>query len=397
MKILLYIKQAWRLIRQERLFSTIYIVGTGLAISLVMVMSIVLYIKFAPLYPEVNRNRVLVLKFGCYTNKEQQSMSSASLSLNLIRQLTEQLDGVQAVSILETGFSEGRVQSIGEKELLRIPTRAVNPDFWKVNEFRFVEGKPFSEEDFTSGLFVAVIGKGLAKRLFGEESAVGREVVMNYQRYRVTGVVQSASTLNGNVYAELYFPYTTLPDIYNEYQPGLGGFQATLLMDEGASSASIRRQIEKRLQQFNQTLEEHYTFEILGQPDPFWVSTLRRGSNVAPDIPAFLWQYGTICLLLLLIPAVSLSGMADSRMNRRLAELGVRRAFGAPRTTLFGQILTENLIYTLFGGLLGLLVSFGLVEWTRGWIFFEGMTAWSYAYWAGIELPIGSLLNPWVF
>lgn len=44
-------KQAWALIKQERLFSTVYIVGTGLAISLVMVLSIVLYVKFAPLYP----------------------------------------------------------------------------------------------------------------------------------------------------------------------------------------------------------------------------------------------------------------------------------------------------------------------------------------------------------
>ena len=38
----IYLKQAWALIRQERLFSSVYIVGTGLAISLVMVLSIVL-------------------------------------------------------------------------------------------------------------------------------------------------------------------------------------------------------------------------------------------------------------------------------------------------------------------------------------------------------------------
>ena len=49
MRIQLYIKQAWNQIRQERLYSTIYLVGTGLAISLVMVLSIVLYVKFAPL------------------------------------------------------------------------------------------------------------------------------------------------------------------------------------------------------------------------------------------------------------------------------------------------------------------------------------------------------------
>ena len=65
MRIQLYIKQAWNQIRQERLYSTIYLVGTGLAISLVMVLSIVLYVKFAPLYPDIHRDRELLLKYGC--------------------------------------------------------------------------------------------------------------------------------------------------------------------------------------------------------------------------------------------------------------------------------------------------------------------------------------------
>ena len=49
----IYLKQAWALIRQERLFSSVYIVGTGLAISLVMVLSIVFYVKMASIYPEM--------------------------------------------------------------------------------------------------------------------------------------------------------------------------------------------------------------------------------------------------------------------------------------------------------------------------------------------------------
>ena len=58
----IYLKQAWALIRQERLFSSVYIVGTGLAISLVMVLSIVFYVKMASIYPEMDRNRLLTVK-----------------------------------------------------------------------------------------------------------------------------------------------------------------------------------------------------------------------------------------------------------------------------------------------------------------------------------------------
>ena len=80
-------KQAWALIKQERLFSTVYIVGTGLAISLVMVLSIVLYVKFAPLYPDVNRGRELVWKYGIYKKADGKGYSSSSLSYALLERV----------------------------------------------------------------------------------------------------------------------------------------------------------------------------------------------------------------------------------------------------------------------------------------------------------------------
>ncbi|MDR1406928.1 MAG: ABC transporter permease, partial [Tannerella sp.] len=56
-----YFRQAWNIIRQERLFSFIYIAGTGLSITVVMALSIVFYIKLANIYPETNRDRMLVV------------------------------------------------------------------------------------------------------------------------------------------------------------------------------------------------------------------------------------------------------------------------------------------------------------------------------------------------
>ena len=54
-----YLKQVLALIREERLFSGIYIVGTALAIAFTMVMAVVYYIKLAPIYPEPNRARTV--------------------------------------------------------------------------------------------------------------------------------------------------------------------------------------------------------------------------------------------------------------------------------------------------------------------------------------------------
>ncbi len=54
-----YFRQALAMMREERLFSGIYIVGTALAIAFTMVMAVVYYIKLAPIYPEPNRARTV--------------------------------------------------------------------------------------------------------------------------------------------------------------------------------------------------------------------------------------------------------------------------------------------------------------------------------------------------
>ena len=53
------IRQALAMMREEKLFSSIYIVGTALAIAFTMVMAVVYYIKLAPIYPERNRARTI--------------------------------------------------------------------------------------------------------------------------------------------------------------------------------------------------------------------------------------------------------------------------------------------------------------------------------------------------
>ena len=49
-----YLKQAWELLKQNKLFSMLYIVGTGLAIAMTMIMAVVYYVKNGPLLPQAN-------------------------------------------------------------------------------------------------------------------------------------------------------------------------------------------------------------------------------------------------------------------------------------------------------------------------------------------------------
>ena len=62
-------------------------------------------------------------------------------------------------------------------------------------------------------------------------------------------------------------------------------------------------------------------------------------------------------LILLIVPAVELSSMTQSRLRQRVSEIGVRRAFGCTRAEIVGQIIMENMIMTLIAGVIGLLLS----------------------------------------
>jgi putative ABC transport system permease protein len=91
--------------------------------------------------------------------------------------------------------------------------------------------------------------------------------------------------------------------------------------------------------------------------------------------------------------------MADSQMERRLSEMGIRRAFGASRRRLMWRLINENLLFTLLGGLFGLLVSYGIVYFFRRWIIHLVMTQQFLGEMppGSDALPVPALINYTVF
>ena len=103
-----------------------------------------------------------------------------------------------------------------------------------------------------------------------------------------------------------------------------------------------------------------------------------------------------LILLFLLVPAINLSGLNASHMQDRIAELGVRKAFGARRTGLFMQILIENMVLMLPGGLVGLLFSYLLILLFRNLLLVPGVFVMMTGG-ANIDLTPGMMLNLPVF
>ena len=69
----IYWKQAWVLLKQNPLFSTLYIVGTGLAIAMTMIVAVIYYVKVAPVYPELNRMQTLYLTSARFQKGTEQN------------------------------------------------------------------------------------------------------------------------------------------------------------------------------------------------------------------------------------------------------------------------------------------------------------------------------------
>lgn len=371
-----YLKQTWNLIRQERLFSLIYMVGTGLSVSMVMVLSIVFYIKIANIYPETNRSRTLIAKEGTVINKAKNLQSFSSLSERVIQTCFGPLEGVEAIGLVYRARDSYWVQ---QDKVTQIPVsvKFVNTDFWTVFPFRFLAGYPFTIADQQSGLPTAVVARSLAQQLYGTTKVTGKNISLNFKQYRICGVVEDASLVSENTYGLLWIPYTASPEYRangsSDPTGSLGYFSAYLLASPETDLKTLKAEAQENIHRYSLTLAGP-EFSMLGQPDYHWQSIFRDG-NKRPDYARLLVQYSLIFLILLLIPSVSLSGMTDSRMERRLAEMGVRRAFGAPVGSLLKQIICENFIFTLLGGLLGLIFSYLLLYLTRNWIMGLGTEA----------------------
>ena len=367
-----YFKQAWTLMRQNRLFTGIYVVGTGLSIALVMTLFIIFYVKFGPVYPEYNRDRTLVLKpIKRYPKGKPESWTiNGGVAYYVVDQMLPGLPHVEQVAGSIIDFWGDYQVSAADVKPFKVTPRFANGAFWKVFSFRFVDGQPFTQEDVEAKAQVAVIGESLAKRLFAATEGVeGRHFAFNGRDYRVCGVVRDVSNATPETAGDLWLPLLNAQYISKELDRFglLGNVFVSLLVDDAENFETVRSEVQDVFRRY--TLQDKdYEYDLMGQPDPYWLSTFRQDVEKAPDTMELVKDFLYILLALLFIPALNLSGMISSRMDSRIAELGIRKAYGATRRRLLEQVLCENLLLTLLGGLAGLLFSYLIVLTASDWI-----------------------------
>lgn len=358
-----YFKQAWQLVKQNKLFSLIYVAGTALSISMVMFVAIFFFLRSRSYYPEQERDKLFHIQHIALTPKDTtiDNYHSSLLSHRFVKEVVYNLKTPAAVSATFMEFKSSYLIKVGDGTADRkVSVKYTDPGFWDVYQYKFVDGKPFSRADFESGLPSAVIVKSLADRLFPDAEATGQRFVMNGRDYRVSGVVEDGSYLLGSSFGTIFLPYTLVSgyDKAEDDEGILGFFTTVIRLNKSSDEKAMREEIKENVARLEAPLT--HNIHLDGQPESPLVHSFRRGNRGA-DMKDIMLKTSIILLLVLLVPAINLSGLNSSQMEERLREIGVRKAFGAPNSVLLGQVLVENFLLTLIGALLGLLVSYMLI------------------------------------
>ena len=389
----LYFQQALYHLRENPVISWISVLGTALSICMIMVIVITLRVRIADCEPEVNRSRSLYVPNMSYRAKGDTSGSSAnsSMSVQTGRECFKTLTTAEAVTLAS---NPGKVRvSLPAGAKMTADMVQTDEAFWQVFRFRFLDGRPFTAADLSSGLPRAVIAASVARHLFGRTDVSGQHIELNHVDFQVCGVVADVSMLATDAYAQVWIPYTAGDAEANSWGYNLmGPMRAVILARSRADFPAIREECERLRQKYNDAQEGVEVF-YRGQPDTQFTHLYRSWSQ-EPDVQGVVLRYVAVMLILLIVPAINLSSMTLSRMRKRMAEIGVRKAFGATANELMRQVFLENLLLTCLAGLLGLLLSYAATFVLNGFLFGNSTNA----YLSGeTSLTAGELLSPWIF
>ena len=403
------ILQAIHLLRQNPFYSLVAIIGTAVTIAFVMVVVMIYEFRTADIAPEADRSRLM------YTGT---STTQKADGTDVMRGMGHTAFEALFVGLPDTedatwysAIEQAVVSLPASSERYNFRVKNVAPNWFTFFEYDFKAGRPFNQAEYDlgrsafqvsdsefkstevaegSGYRHIVVSELVARRFFGSaQEALGKELLVNFSSSKVVGVVADVSAIFQTAYADIFQPFTLVNEGGNYRERvtgGLGGIrQGVVKQSANASTEDIRKEVERREQLLNGQNTE-YQFKLHNLYDHTEYTFFRESSVDARLV------YVLLMLVLLGVPAISISGLMNAQMQSRLSEIAIRKAYGASNVSIIGHFFTEGLVNTLIGGVLGFLLSYALVWVGRVWLFGSGSTNLS-----GISMNTELLLRPGLF
>jgi len=357
-----YLLTAWKVFMRRKLFTAINLLCIVLTLVVLMVVTALLQNTFTPTGVEGKSERFVQMLMMQSSHTDKGGMRNGTLGYKLIDKYLKPMQGVEAVSASSFPQSVSVYQNDRVSDVL---LRHTDAEYWRILDFKVVSGRLFNSDDVDQGRMVAVLNQSTARKLFPGLPYLGQKFSAGGQVFSVIGVVEDE--LHVNAFADMWVPVTTQPST-NYRNAMFGGYTAMILARKAEDLPAIKRDIIRIAKtvvyddptQFNIT-------RIWGDSKlELFARTLLASRTEDSGAGKLLAIIVALMLLFMTLPALNLINLNVGRIMERSGEIGVRKAFGATSRQLVAQLVLENVLLCLAGGVLGLAGAAGVLWWLEG-------------------------------
>jgi putative ABC transport system permease protein len=344
-----YFKTSGRSLLRNKLFSSINIVG--LAISMSVGLLLIAFVLDLRSYDRFNKNGERIYRItsvASFKGERDGKFSSASVKAGkLIRQ---KVKGIEEVAIIRNDFS--RDAKVGDK-VLPIKGFWAESSLFRIFTFPMLEGNP---ETALRDPYSIVLTETAAKKLFGNETALGRSIRFDSLDYQVTGVTKDVPFFS-HIKFEALVSLSTAQQLNRndknfENWDNMFSNSVYLMLPENADKAKIQAQLDAIAKEENFAEEKtKIQLELLPLYKIVIGEELRSGSmsgSIGPHMPrVVLWILGGLAFVVVLSACFNYTNLSIARAMRRFKEVGLRKAIGAGKSQVRQQFLAEAVMISL--------------------------------------------------
>lgn len=359
-----YIKTSARSLMRHKLFSFINVVGLAIAMSVgLLLIAFVLDLRS---YDRFHEKDDRIFRVTNILTSSEQSDKYATTSIRTGKLIRENVTGVEDVAIVRNYFSADA--KVGD-DIFPVKGLWAEPSLFRIFTFPMLEGNP---ETALRDPYSVVLTETTAKRLFGNEPALGKAIRFDTLDYQVTGVMKDVPFFS-HLKFEALVSFSTAEQLNKnsenfEAWTSMWANYVYLLLAENADMTSIQSQLDAIADKENPAGRPDRDNSIQLELLPLYnivigedLREFRPDGSVIPHIsPVVLWMLGGLALVVILSACFNYTNLSIARALRRLKEVGVRKAIGAGKNQVRTQVLTEAIVISLLALALSYLIFLAL-------------------------------------
>ena len=265
-------------------------------------------------------------------------------------------NGVSGVTAVVVEQNSAQTVKFGDVTLTDISVLGSSPGFVSVRDMKIASGRYFTDVEVTRKQKVAVLGYSLAQELFGTSDPLGQYIDVGSSKLAVIGVFAKKGTVGGTDFdGRIYTPITVVfryftPSQFARFQ-GDRVFMIYVEADPKAKLNDLITQIQLLLYKRHKVTSDTADFVITTQQD---IITTQE-STTAAFRNLLAWVAGVS----LIVGGIGIMNIMLVSVTERTREIGIRQAVGATPNDIRLQFLTEALMLSIVGGLIGTIVGVG--------------------------------------